>query len=420
MKQLSSALEQGILKVGIGKYGSEAISEDLEKPIIEEIENPDTPVIQKGAFLGALFLKGFQSNAEKKIQTHFGIYNAEDIIKKFVKTKSNEILVLINKLLNQETLTKEEAYIIGKFLFDSNLTKEEEFDIGLITTIFRFRYETVEEYSGLLKAIEELYFSNWNSKISSEISKKFVVITEPFDGVTRSYLFTPLIGRTIVEKGLIPFFIVSKNPGPKFHYNLYDLAKEYQAPFINDPEEIERKWNLYLKEDMDFHGFYIDLKDLSTVFELWINRRKLIKKRPFLATLERILNPINAKIQIYSAFHPPYLEKTAEVLENKKIPFIIGIRRGEEGGLTFSFNKKNEVLISCINNSSYQREIKTFYEPNIEKFEIQPDIKINIQLIQDYIKSHNISLNLNEKNYFLKQIKKTLEVYDYAISKIIN
>lgn len=418
MKQSGIALEQGILKVGIGKYGSEPISEDLEKPIIEEIENPEIPAIQKGAFLGALFLKGFQSDAEKNIQTYFGIYKPEDILKKFIKTQSSEILLLIKKLLDQKTLTKEEAYTIGKFLFDTTLSQEEEFDIGLITSIFRFRYETTEEYLGLLKAIEELFFSKWNLKIPSEISKKFVVLTEPFDGITRSYLFTPLIGRLFVEKGFIPFFIVSKNPGPKFHYNLYDLAKEYQAPFIQVPEEIEKNWNFYSK-DKDFHGFYIDLKDLSLVFELWINRRKLIKKRPFLATLERILNPINAKIQVYSAFHPPYLEKIAEVLENKKISYIIGMRRGEEGGLTFSFNKRNELLISFLNNSSYKREIKTFFEPNIEKFEIKPNIKTNIQLIKDYIKLQNITINLNEKNYLLKQIKNTLEVFDFAISKII-
>lgn len=222
------SLEQGILRVGIGKYGSQPITEELENGIIQDIENPDTPSIQKGAFLGALFLKGFESKAEKSIQHHFGIDTSQDLIKKFCKTKSHQILTLIEKILNQE-----EAYIVGKFLFAPNLSQEEEFDIGLITTVFRFRHETVEEYLGLLQSIEELYVSQWNLRIKKGVPKNFVIITEPFDGVKRSYLLTPIIGKLFVDEGYIPFFIVSENPDPKSNFNLYDLAVSLKAPFLN-------------------------------------------------------------------------------------------------------------------------------------------------------------------------------------------
>ena len=411
-------IEEGILKVGIGKYGSEPIPNELADLIIKEIENPEVPSIQKGAFIGALFLKGFESEGEKKIQKYFNLFSPNDIIEHFcfyVKNYHKDLLVILHKLLSQQILSIEESYLVGKFLFSNDVPENQEFEIGMITSIFRFRYETIEEYVGLLKSIEDLFDKKWFS-LPKEIQHKTVILTEPFDGVERSFMFTPLIGNLFIKYNLTPIYIVSDNPGPKFHYNLKDLAIKLNALFVGSTEELIEK-----SKDAYPYGVFIDIKDLSPILTRWIHRRKLLKKRPFLATLERIYNPINASIQIFSAFHPPYLEKTSEVLKFKNTPVILGIRRGEEGGLTFSFNKKYETLLSVRKNQEYVTKSNTYFMASTTKLDFVPSIEDNKRIIESYLNQHLKDLDNFDKeikNYLELQIQKTLEVFKHFINQI--
>jgi len=426
-----SPIEEGILKVGIGKYGSEPIPDDLADLIINDLENPKIPSIQKGALIGALFLKGFESNGEKKIQNYFKIYHPDDIIQVFCKfTKENfpTLISLIKKLLQQQTLNLEESFIIGNYLFNPDIPENYEFEIGLITTILRFRYETIQEYVGLLNSIENKFNESW-TKLPETIANKTIIITEPFDGVERSFLYTPLIGNLLSKHNFIPIYIVSDNPGPKFHYNLKDLSILLGGVFIKSTEELIQRIQ---KNELNAYGFFIDINDLNPILNRWVQRRKLLKKRPFLATIERIFNPIKANIQIFSAFHPPYLEKTTEILQNKEIPIIYGLRRGEEGGLTFSFNKRNETLLAKKEHSYYTHQKDTFFYSTISKFNYTPDIQDNIKIIKHYQFNNNInSLDLNlyknfesqieELNQYLSlQIEKTLHIYQNFIHKILS
>jgi anthranilate phosphoribosyltransferase len=151
---------------------------------------------------------------------------------------------------------------------------------------------------------------------------------------------------------------------------------------------------------------------------------KIAKKRPFLATLERIYNPINASIQIFSAFHPPYLEKTTDVLKHKNIPVIFGIRRGEEGGLTFSFNKRNETLLSIRKNQEYEQKSNFYFMASTSKFDFTPSIENNKRIIESYLNYQNLkeieNLDEEQKQYFTLQIQKTLEIYQNLIKEIDN
>ncbi len=422
------AIEEGILKVGIGKYGSESIPDNLAKEIIKNLENPLIPSIQKGALLGALFLKGFKSEGEKEIQKHFSLYVPEDIIQRFCKIQNENLKTLILKLLNGQTLNFDESFFLGEYLFDESILPEDEFEIGLITTILRFRYETIEEYTGLMKAIEKTFHSNW-TPLPEEIAQKTIILTDPFDGFDGSYSFSPLIGNLLIQKGFIPVFIVSDNPGPKLHYNLKNLAVSLKSTFIKSTEELLQYIH---KKEFNHYGFFIDVEDLAPILKKWIQRRKLIKKRPFLATLERVYNPVKAHIQIFSAFHPPYLEKTTEILMNKQIPIIYGIRRGEEGGLTFSYNKKIESLLSIRKESGYEQIKNSFFSPSTLKLNFIPEIEDNKNIIEQFLKNKDIefsqlklyiNLNKNEieeyKSYIVNQIKRTIDIYNYFINFII-
>ena len=67
-------------------------------------------------------------------------------------------------------------------------------------------------------------------------------------------------------------------------------------------------------------------------------------KRPFLATLEKVLNPTKADILITSVFHIPYLEKMIELGFMAGFNAAIVLKRGLEGSLAPSLSKATGIL----------------------------------------------------------------------------
>src|SRR3989338_6896958 len=85
---------------------------------------------------------------------------------------------------------------------------------------------------------------------------------------------------------------------------------------------------------------------MSKRMDRWVELRRQIIKRPFLATLERFVNPVSAQSIIASAFHPPYSEKMAFACEDAGFPGIIIIRNGMEGTLAFPLMREVNILCS--------------------------------------------------------------------------
>ena len=56
------------------------------------------------------------------------------------------------------------------------------------------------------------------------------------------------------------------------------------------------------QEAFDPYGWVLDQKALSSALDRWVDRRRVLLKRPFLATLEKVLNPCRAKILVTSVF----------------------------------------------------------------------------------------------------------------------
>lgn len=127
---------------------------------------------------------------------------------------------------------------------------------------------------------------------------------------------------------------------------------------------------------------------------------------------------MNAKIQIYSVFHPPYLEKIEEILERKEIFAIAGLRRGEEGGLSISFNKKNECLISLRDKKTYSKEYKIFNEAYPQKIENLTTLQKNVSIIHHYLNEKRIPDDLEEKELLQKQLQNTCDLYLYFLKKL--
>ena len=407
-----TAISRGIKTVGIGRRGSKPLDPQLIEDILAEIKSGTVPAIAKGAFFGALILKGITAE-EHKIADAFvpGTLNDPQLLTEALAGESPHFVKAIcTRLFNGETLAKEEAEQLGDFLFSE---QPGEGARGIVASILRVRYETPDEYEGLLTSMQKTISGPFLTSVPK--GTPIVQISEPFDGVDHSNLITPLIAHFIQHLNYRVVSLVGRNSGPKFGNNLLDLARSLKGSFLTKTEDLANENPVF--------GWYLNQQDLSKEIDRWVERRQQTIKRPFLSTLERFINPLNAHIMIASAFHPPYGEKMITICERAGYPGAIIVRNGLEGTLAFPLMRAAKILCSARqNDGSYKREEVIIHPDDhldqrikLEEQLKDPSLEKNRELIETYQKAGQTSYDL-----FDARIKVTCAGLQKAIEWIEN
>ncbi len=391
------AIVTGIKTAGVGKKGSKNLEPELLLAIIADLRANKIPDVQLGAFLGGLLMKGLTD--EEKILTKVfpeNFFNQPLDICYFLGHQAPQhIKELCVLLIEKKELTQDQARTLGEFLLSDQPGDGLR---GLAASILRVRYETADEYTGLLQSIEHTFNPDFVKKPLTD--KPILQISEPFDGVDSSNMITPLVARYLQTLNYSVVNMVGRNSGPKFGNNLLNIAEGLKTPFLKSAAN--------LTSDQPDFGWYIHQKDLSPALDHWVDIRRQIIKRPFLATLERFVNPLKADMMIGSAFHPPYGEKMLTVCERAGFPAAIIVRNGIEGTIAFSLLRPTKILCTARQkNGEYLRHEtefdaqEYFNRPVVieEKLETLP-VEENIRLIKEYLnegQTHNMHFNLRIK-----------------------
>ncbi|MBI3396794.1 MAG: hypothetical protein HY042_13230 [Spirochaetia bacterium] len=324
-----TALARGIGAVGVGRRGSRDLDDGLIRDLIQALIDPLEPAIQKGAFLGAVFAKGI-AEPERALSAAFppGVFDdPHRLAHALAPDAPADIQSICADLLKGGTLSSDQAAVVSRFLFGSDAGEGAR---GLIASALRVRYETPDELAALLSEMQrQVNNAPLPEKSGSSRDGQIVQIAEPFDGAENCYLLTPLIARHLEERGHSAVIVGSANPGPKAGVTVLDLAAELES---SDPLENHA------------FGTVFRQSEYAPALERWVERRRLLGKRPFLSVLEKFMNPAGAKILIASAFHGPYLEKMSDLAVMAGFPASIIIRKGQEGTLAFSLSKPVEIL----------------------------------------------------------------------------
>jgi len=340
---------RGIKTVGIGKKGSKALDATLVGEIMEDLSQTQVPLLQQGAFFGALMIKGL-TETERALEKALppGALNDPKILCRYLAYDApDHIREICARLVENETLSLDSARELGRFLLSETPGDGAR---GLAASIMRVRYETDEEYQGLLEAIQETLEPPFRQDIPQ--GQPVIQLAEPFDGVDHSNLITPLIAQYLQTLDYRVVSLAGRNSGPKSGNNLFDLVQAMTVEFMTNSQQLANPNPPF--------GWYVNQQDMSKSLDRWVELRRAIIKRPFLATLERFVNPCRASIFIASAFHPPYGEKMLEVCERAGYPAAIVVRNGLEG--TIAFPLKRNVKILC----SVRQENKKYLRNEID------------------------------------------------------
>jgi anthranilate phosphoribosyltransferase len=387
------AIIRGIKTVGIGKKGSKPLSPELALEIADDLRSGKVSDAAKGAFFAGLSAKGIEPQEEilEKILSP-GIFN-----------DAPEFIQWVCRQLSAgHTLDLHTAYDLGKFLFSQEPGDAAR---GWVASYLRVRYETDDEYEGLLLAMDETLEPSF--KAPTPAGEPIIQIAEPFDGVDHSYMITPLIGQAFQSQDYRVVHQVGRNSGPKSDMNLWDIAQALG--------EKPASGNADLASVNPPYGWFFHQSLMSKALDRWVELRHQIIKRPFLATLERFFNPLKADILIASAFHPPYGEKMMTIAERAGFKGIIIVRNGIEGTIAFPLMREVKLLLSARQKDGSFRRHEMVIEntPFIDMEEMvgKPKASDNANLINSYFKSGS-SGNIN----FDLRVKMTCEGLDQALT----
>jgi len=374
------AINRGIKTVGVGKKGSKALTPELAWEIVDDLKSGKVSKAAQGAFFAGLCAKGIEPQ-EEILEQAFSpgiLKNPSQLLNTIAHDAPQFALWICNQLLQGHTLDRQTAYDLGKFLFSDEAGDAAR---GWVASFLRVRYETDDEYEGLLQALEDTLEPAF--KIPTPPGEPIIQIAEPFDGVDHSYMITPLIGRFFQEKGYRVVHQVGRNSGPKFEMNLWDITQALG--------EKPASSNADLAQDKPAFGWFFHQSMMSKALDRWVGLRHQTIKRPFLSTIERFINPLKADILIASAFHPPYGEKMMRLAERAGFKGVIIVRNGMEGTIAFPLLREVKILISVIQkDGSYKRHEMILKNPCVvdtEEMIKKPKAADNARLIEAYVQS---------------------------------
>jgi anthranilate phosphoribosyltransferase len=328
-----TALGRAIKLIGIGKYGSKTLPPDLLAECRQALQTDSVDALQRGAFIGALLAKG-PTPEERTLETIYGknaFGHPTFLINKLCPDLPTGLHPLATKLVRGHTLQISEARQLGDYLFSAGPCETFR---GLAAAIMRVRHETNDEYRGLMEAAEQTYTPGFQQLTCAP--RPLIQLAEPFDGVEHSYLITPLLARFFQQRGYESLSLIGRSGGPKFTLNAHDLMLYLGCTLLQSNHE--------LSEPLEPYGWALDQKALSPALDRWVDRRRRLLKRPFLATLEKVLNPCHARVLVTSVFHITYQMKMAELALLAGFDAVMVMKRGLEGSLTPSTSRASGIL----------------------------------------------------------------------------
>ncbi|MES2731536.1 MAG: anthranilate phosphoribosyltransferase [Bacteroidota bacterium] len=377
-----NSLEKGIRFIGIGKHGSKDLPVSLVSDLLVDLQSGDFNPIQQGAFFGALVTKGVAPH-EYSLENYLGsevLSNAERLFDRICEEAPAEMKLIGVKLLQGACLSETEARQLGNFILSD---QPGEVLRGMAVSILRVRYESDEEYHGLMLAINDTFTAGFRQPVVAHAP--LIQLAEPFDGVEHSYIITPILANALQKLGYAAVSTVGRSSGPKLTMNAWQLYQSLAGKFI--------KSNEALKSPPPPLGWVLDQKDLSPALDRWVDRRRAVIKRPFLATLEKALNPTGAKVLITSVFHLTYMEKMVELGMMAGFEGVIVLKRGLEGTLAPSIARASGILCAARQpdgtwtSTRIEADSSEFSQFRAEADAIieNPDVQENARLVQQFL-----------------------------------
>jgi anthranilate phosphoribosyltransferase len=228
-------------------------------------------------------------------------------------------------------LTRDEAEDALSLILNDEVSSERA-AVFLIAT--RMKLETMEENIGYWKALDA-------TTVTQEVKfDKLVQVAEAFDGFQRTPIFTFYTIPLLAEMDLPAYGHSALPLPPKFGITFEDLLVNHYG-FSADRTFEQRK---ILIEKFGFG--YLSTQQTHPKLDALKDLRTEIVKRPMLATMEKMLMPLQAKINFLATnyFHPGYEESMLAVAALGGWDIAV-VGNGMEGSILYGVHKTAKLFV---------------------------------------------------------------------------
>jgi anthranilate phosphoribosyltransferase len=227
-------------------------------------------------------------------------------------------------------LSEEEAEDALSLILDGETSEVRR---GVFLIAARMKVETAPENIGYWRALQKRMTPR---KVAV---KKILQIADPFDGFQRIPYFGFYAIPVIAELGLPTYGHSALPLPPKFGITFEDLLVNHY--------QLQKSGNDRIEQIEKFKFGYLSTSDTHPALESLRSIRTEIVKRPMLATLEKILMPLQAESKNFLAttyFHRGYEVSLTEIGKRSAFDRVI-VGNGMEGTTLFGVHKEAKVFI---------------------------------------------------------------------------
>jgi anthranilate phosphoribosyltransferase len=335
---------------GTGKTMSKHLrSEDIAF-VIHHLHSMDIPMAMKATLITAWIMLN-KTDEEASALNHLREH-LDDIVPKdlhfLMRPPHDFIDRQIEKLLNHEHLTSADLRKCLQMIIENTVPN---FKIAALFEGLRLKEETFEENCTVYD-----FYREQTSRIHLPIPLLIDMAT-PYDGFNRHYFLQPFLAALLASVGIPSILHGVKEVSPKNGMNTHKLFlmanKNPLKPMANVKQDILSRhvgWG------------YVDQAIFCPDLHALIQTRIDMVKRPVLATIEKWLQPFSADRTIcFTGFtHPPYKQKTIDMIEYTGIYDDLILVRGIEGSTLLPYDRRTPFILS----QNHRSPVFDFMSPN--------------------------------------------------------
>ncbi|WP_205719992.1 hypothetical protein [Fodinibius halophilus] len=345
-KNYRKALSQIIRRKAVGPKGSRSLEREDLDVIIPALESDDVPLTTKAVFITAVIIQQ-KNQLEKDLLEawkHWKDTIPETLSAFFFNNHNSGFPRVLKKVLNSQDLSANEASSAITYLLDDKIP---DYQKGVLLIGQRLKRETFLENKTFLRTFREAI------GIQEVDVPLLVDLADPYDGYQRYPIYTPFVAALLASIGFPTYCHGLSEVAPKHGDTIHKVLElagknphKKSAAVAKDIENESVGWG------------YIDQRECFPTLHKQLGLRDKIVKRTFLATLEKLLQPLRtstgANYMVAGYVHSHYRQELANLLEPQKSLDKVFVVKGMEGSTQIDFRKDSKPVLVHDGNREIQ------------------------------------------------------------------
>jgi anthranilate phosphoribosyltransferase len=352
MESVSDQFKKIIKSKGTGKTMSKHMDTHQIAFVLSHLNHPDIPLARRATLLTALcMLKNTPEETQllNQLKSDPTTYLPPELHYFFNPDPNNSTDTHIHTLLQHNPLSKQTITTLF-----SNATTLPAEKMATILEALRLKEETTEENTAIID-----YFKSSISPTQLNIPQ-LIDIATPYDGFNRSYFLQPFVCALLASIGIPSVIHGVHEVSPKQGLTTHKLLKKAHKNPLKSIQDVANAI-----ENPDIGWGYIDQSIFCPELYNYNQIRIDMVKRPVLATIEKWLHPFAAThtLCVTGFTHPPYKQKTLDIIAHTKTYQQLLLVRGVEGSTLLPPDRRTPYITASLTKDNTYTTDHAFMAP---------------------------------------------------------